>query len=81
MHCQDIVESTMTSAPGSTSFSITLPDEVIETMMDLLPSKMYGANRAEIARSLIQDMLKELAAKGLVRLRGPTGGQAAKRTS
>lgn len=60
----------MATAPGNTSFTITLPDEVIETMMDLKPSKMYGTNRAEIARSLILDMLKRLAAEKLVRLRG-----------
>jgi hypothetical protein len=67
--CQDNVEA-MPNAPGHSSFSITLPDEVIETMMDLLPSKLYGANRAEIARSLIQDALKRLAAERLVRIRG-----------
>jgi hypothetical protein len=60
----------MANAPGHTSFTVTLPNEVIETMMDLLPSKMYGANRAEIARSLILDMLKDLAAQKLVRPRG-----------
>jgi hypothetical protein len=60
----------MPVAPGHSSFTITLPDEVIETMMDLLPSKLYGSNRAEIARSLIQDTLKRLAAEKLVRLRG-----------
>ena len=63
----------MASTPGHTSFTVTLPDEVIETMMDLLPSKLYGANRAEIARSLIQDMLKQLAGRGLVRVRGLPG--------
>lgn len=62
----------MASAPGNTSFTITLPDEVIETMMDLQASKIYGTNRAEIARSLILDMLKQLAARGLVRFRGGT---------
>jgi len=60
----------MATAPGNTSFSVTLPDEVIETMMDLLPSKMYGTNRAEIARQLILDMLKQLAERKLVRMRG-----------
>lgn len=60
----------MATAPGHTSFSITLPDEVIETMMDLEPTKIYGTTRAEIARSLIQDMLKRLHADGLVKLRG-----------
>jgi len=63
----------MATAPGHTSFTITLPDEVIETMMDLQPSKIYGTNRAEIARSLIQDMLKKLAAEKLVRFRGIAG--------
>ena len=66
----------MATAPGNTSFTITLPDEVIETMMDLHPSKMYGTNRAEIARALIQDMLKQLAAQGLVNFRGPSSGGA-----
>jgi len=63
----------MATAPGNTSFTITLPNEVIETMMDLLPSKIYGTNRGEIARSLILDMLKRLAAEKLVRIRGPQG--------
>ncbi|MDE2227579.1 MAG: hypothetical protein KGL11_00870 [Alphaproteobacteria bacterium] len=60
----------MATADGNTSFTITLADEVIETMMDLKPTKIYGNNRAEIARSLIHDMLKRLHAEGLVRLRG-----------
>ena len=60
----------MASEPGTTSFTITLPNEVIETMMDLKPSKLYGTNRAEIARALILDMLKKLAAEGLVKPRG-----------
>jgi len=64
----------MPIAPGHTSFTVTLPNEVIETMMDLLPSKLYGASRAEIARSLIQDALKRLAAEKLVRIRGVPGG-------
>lgn len=60
----------MPTGEGNTSFSITLPDEVIETMMDLKPSKLYGTNRAEIARALILDMLKRLAVEGLVKIRG-----------
>jgi hypothetical protein len=68
MHCLDIVLSFgMATADGNKSFSIVLPNEVIETMMDLKPSKMYGANRAEIAAQLIKDMLKQLSAQGLVR--------------
>ncbi len=60
----------MATKDGHTSFTITLPNEVIETMMDLEPSKIYGTNRAEIARSLILDMLKRMAAEKLVRYRG-----------
>jgi hypothetical protein len=60
----------MSRTPGHTSFSITLPDQVIDTMMDLQASGLYGAQRAEIARSLILDMLKRLAADGLVQIRG-----------
>ena len=60
----------MATAEGNTSFTVTLPDEIIETMMDLLPSKAWGTNRGEIARQLIIDMLKRLHAEGLVRMRG-----------
>jgi hypothetical protein len=56
----------MATARGHTSFSVTLPDQVIETMMTLKVTGLYGSNRAEIARSLIQDMIKRLAAEGLV---------------
>lgn len=59
----------MASSDENTPFTITLPNEVIETMMDLQPSKLYGSNRAEIAKSLILDKLKELAAQGFVKLR------------
>ena len=60
----------MATASGNKSFSITLPNEIVETMMDLLPSKAWGTNRGEIARQLIIDQLKRLDAEGLVRLRG-----------
>ncbi|MCW5696982.1 MAG: hypothetical protein KIS96_09660 [Bauldia sp.] len=60
----------MATAPGTTSFNVTLPDEIIETMMQLLPSKAYGTNRAEIARTLIIDMLKQMHAQKVVRLPG-----------
>ena len=69
-HCQDIVEAYMATAKGNKSFSVTLPNEIIETMMDLKPSKAWGQNRGEIARQLIIDQLKRLDAEGLVRLRG-----------
>ena len=60
----------MATGEGNTSFTVTLPDEIIESMMDLKPSKAWGQNRAEIARQLIIDMLKRLHAEGVVRLRG-----------
>lgn len=60
----------MATAPGHTSFNITLPDEIIETMMSLAPTKIYGANRAEIARALIYDCLKRMHAERIVRLPG-----------
>lgn len=69
-HCQDIVEAYMATAKGNKSFSVTLPNEIIETMMDLKPSKAWGQNCGEIARQLIIDQLKRLDAEGLVRLRG-----------
>ena len=59
----------MATGPGNTSFSVTLPDQAIETMMALKATGLYGTNRGEIARSLIQDMLKRLAAEGLVSLK------------
>jgi hypothetical protein len=72
-HCYDNVETMQRQClprQDTRRLPSRFPDEVIETMMDLLPSKVYGSNRAEIARSLIQDMLKRLAAENLVRFRG-----------
>lgn len=60
----------MATGEGNTSFTVTLPDEIIQTMMDLKPSKAWGQNRAEIARQLIIDMLKRLHGEGTVKLRG-----------
>lgn len=60
----------MATGEGNTSFNITLPNQVIETMMTLKASGLYGSLRAEIARALIQDMLKRLAAEGLVQIKG-----------
>jgi Arc/MetJ-type ribon-helix-helix transcriptional regulator len=57
----------MPAGKGQTQFNVTLPDQVIETMMTLKSSGLYGTNRAEIARALIQDMLKRLAAEGQVK--------------
>lgn len=57
----------MATAPGNTSFTITLPDEVIEAMMFLRAEKLYGTNRAEIARALILDMLKTAAIREQIR--------------
>ena len=61
----------MATASGNTSFTITLPNEVIGNNDGFIAiHKMYGTNRGEIARALILDMLKRLAGEGLVKLRG-----------
>lgn len=60
----------MATAPGHTSFNVTIPDEIIETMMTLVPAKIYGTTRAEIARALIYDCLKRMHAERIVRLPG-----------
>ncbi len=60
----------MAVAPGNQQFSVTLPDEAIEMMKDLEKTKLYGTNRGEIARALILDMLKQLAAQKVVKMRG-----------
>jgi hypothetical protein len=59
----------MATGEGNTSFTITLPDKVIEIMMTLKPTGLYGTNRGEISRALIQDMIKRLAADGIVSLK------------
>ena len=35
----------------------------------MIPLGLFGTNRAEIARSLILDQLKRLAAEGIVKMR------------
>jgi hypothetical protein len=60
----------MATGPGNTQFSITLPNEAIEMIDDLRGTKLWGANRGEIARNLILDALKRLAADEIVRMRG-----------
>jgi hypothetical protein len=59
----------MSTAPGQTQFNVTLPDQAIETMMALKKCGLYGTNRAEIARTLILDMLKEPRVQELIRAR------------
>ena len=56
----------MSTGEGQTQFNITLPDQVIEDMMKLKKSGYYGTNRAEIARALILDMLKQPHVQGLI---------------
>ena len=71
-HCRDIVQQ-MATGEGNTSFSITLPNQVIESMMTLKQCGYYGTNRGEISRALILDMLKRLTAEGLVQLPSAKG--------
>lgn len=56
----------MATAPGNTSFSITLPDEIIDSIMFLQHCKLFGTNRGEIARGLILDMFKRPEIRALV---------------
>lgn len=65
-HCKDIVIRKMATARGNTQFSVTLPDEAIELLEKLKPTGLYGTNRAEIARTLILDMLKQLRSQKVV---------------
>ena len=60
----------MATGPGNTQFSITLPNEAIEMIDDLRATKLWGSNRGEIARNLVLDILKQLAAQNVVRIRG-----------
>jgi Arc/MetJ-type ribon-helix-helix transcriptional regulator len=45
------------------SFTITLPVQAIEMLEALIPLGLYGTSRAEIARQLILDQLKEMRSK------------------
>lgn len=44
----------------NTQFSITLPNQAIEMIEDLIETGLYGANRAEVSRSLILGRLEQL---------------------
>ncbi len=54
---------------GETKSAVTvrLSNEAIQSIDDLIGS-VYGTNRGEVARSLIVDHLKKLAADGLIEL-------------
>ena len=43
----------------NTQFSITLPNQAIEMIEDLIETGLYGANRAEVSRSLILGRLEQ----------------------
>ena len=47
----------------STSISITLPEQVIEIIDELIPLGLYGNKRAEVIRNLVLDQLKRLREK------------------
>ena len=53
---------------GNTQFSITLPDEALEMFEQLYPLGIYGKRRAEVARQLILDMLKQLVGEKVIQL-------------
>jgi hypothetical protein len=47
-------------------FTIKLAPEALAMMKQLEPLGIFGSNRAEIARNLIEDRLKQLLAEKLV---------------
>jgi hypothetical protein len=54
----------------TTGFTVTLPNQLIEMIeKDLVPTGLYGNNRAEAARYLIVSRLEQLMAQGIVRIR------------
>ncbi|HEX8165909.1 MAG TPA: ribbon-helix-helix domain-containing protein [Beijerinckiaceae bacterium] len=55
---------------GTTQFSITLPDEIVAVLQQLVATKLYGNTRAEVARTLILNRLEQLAAQKLIKLPG-----------
>jgi hypothetical protein len=59
----------MAVGEGNTQFQIVLPNETLEMFEQLYSSGLYGKNRGEVARQLILDMLKELVARNVIRLR------------
>jgi hypothetical protein len=61
-----------TTQPTDTEqLSVTLPREAVRLMMQLKGVGLYGTTRGEIARSLIQARLEDLAGKGIVKLKRP----------
>lgn len=56
----------MAVADGNIQFSIALPLQAIEMLKGLEPLGLYGRNRADIARNLILDSLKQLVRDGVV---------------
>lgn len=56
----------MAVAEGNTAFTITLPDQAIKMLEQLKGTGLYGRNRADIARSLILDALKQLVRDSVV---------------
>jgi hypothetical protein len=54
----------------TTAFTVTLPNKVVEMIEeDLVPTGLYGNNRAEAARYLIVSRLEQLMGTGIVRVR------------
>ena len=48
----------MPTGPDSTTYSITLPKQVVESIMKLRACGLFGNNRGEITRQLVLDAMK-----------------------
>ena len=55
-----------TSGDKKTSFSITLAPKALELIESLIDLQIYGTNRAEVVRTLVNQRLEELIGKGVL---------------
>jgi hypothetical protein len=62
-----------THSTGTVSYSITLPVQAVEMIMELIPTGLFGDSRGEVSRALILSRLEQLAAQNLVKVRSPQG--------
>jgi hypothetical protein len=69
-HCNYILRPRLKTMARTTQLSIRLPDKAIEMIEeDLIPTGLYGANRAEVCKSLILSRLEQLLGEGIVTAR------------
>jgi Arc/MetJ-type ribon-helix-helix transcriptional regulator len=47
-------------------FSVTLPQQAIEMLEELVSLGLHGKTRAEVARKLILDRLEDMIGRGIV---------------